>query len=146
MPLKINIAMSRKKGEPNFGSRGATVGLELEEDASLVNQPQQLHERLATLFELVKEAVDRQLEGPLPSCRQRTDEDASCKAAMRSATPGQIRAIHAIGNSQQLDLAAELRRRFDVNRPDDLSVEQASQLIDALKQPSNGMALHGPSL
>jgi hypothetical protein len=76
MPLKINIAMSRKKGEPNFGSRGATVGLELEEDASLVNQPQQLHERLAKLFELAKEAVDRQLEGPLSWCRQRTDGDA----------------------------------------------------------------------
>ena len=140
MPLKINIAMSRKRGEPNYGSRGATVGLELEEDASLVNQPQHLHERLAQLFGLAREAVDRQLEGPLPWRRHRTAEDTSRTAALRSATPGQIRAIHAIGNSQQLDLVAELQRRFDVERPDDLTVEQASRLIDAIKQPSNGMA------
>jgi hypothetical protein len=47
MPLKISINMSRKKGEPNYGSRGATVGLEMEENSSLVNQPQQLQEQLA---------------------------------------------------------------------------------------------------
>ena len=143
MPLKINIAMSRKRGEPNYGSRGATVGLEMEEDASLVNQPQLLHERLAKLFGLAREAVDRQLESAVPGCRQRPEGDPTRSAALRSATPGQIRAIHAIGNSQQLDLVAELQRRFDVERPDDLTVEQASRLIDAIKQPSNGMAHHG---
>ena len=32
MPLKLSIASSRKVGEPNYGSRGATVGLEMEVD------------------------------------------------------------------------------------------------------------------
>jgi hypothetical protein len=121
MPLKINIAMSRKRGEPNFGSRGATIGLEMEEDASLVDQPQLLQERLAKLFELAKEAVDRQLAGPMPWSTRRNNGDSTHKAAVRSATPAQIRPIHAIGNSQQLDLVAELKRRFGVDQPDDLT-------------------------
>jgi hypothetical protein len=140
MPLKIQIAMSRKRGEPNYGSRGATVGLEMEEDASLVMQPQKLHERRNKLFGLAKEAVDRQLEGALPGCRKRPEADARQIAAVRSATPAQIRAIHAIVNSRQLELVTELQRWFDVERPDGLTVEQASQFIDALKQSSNGLA------
>jgi hypothetical protein len=143
MPLKINIAMSRKMGEPNYGSRGATVGLEMEEDSGLVNQPQQLHERIARLFRLAQEAVDRQLDGPAPAGCQRADGAASREPAVRFATPAQVRAVHAIVNSRQLDLVAELRGRFGVERPDDLTVVEASQLIDAIKQPSNGMARHG---
>lgn len=143
MPLKISIAMSRKKGERNYGSRGATVGLEVEEDANLVNQPQLLQERLAKLFELAKEAVDRQLEGALASCSPRAEEGVTRNGPLRRATSAQIRAIYAIGNHHQLDLAAELQSRFDVSRPDELNVEQASQLIDAIKQLSNGMAHDG---
>ncbi|MGZ0174755.1 MAG: hypothetical protein ACKVHE_35095 [Planctomycetales bacterium] len=30
MPMKLNVGLSRKIGEPNFGSRGASVNLELE--------------------------------------------------------------------------------------------------------------------
>jgi hypothetical protein len=43
-------------------------------------------------------------------------------------------------NSQQLDPIAELQRRFGVARPEDLTVVQASQLIDAIRQRSNGIA------
>jgi hypothetical protein len=143
MPLKISISMSRKKGERNYGSRGATVGLEMEEDASLVNQPQLLQERLAKLFELAKEAVDRQLEGPRAGCSQCAEGGLTRNGPLRRATPAQIRAIYAIGNRHQLDLAAELQSRFDVDQPDELIVEQASQLIDAIKQLSNGMAPDG---
>lgn len=116
MPLKINIAMSRKVGESNYGSRGATVGLEIEEDVSLVNQPQQLHQRLTKLFDLAKEAVDHQLDGPLSLNRRRLEADTIHNAAARTATPAQVRAIYAIMNSQQLDPVAELQRRFGVER------------------------------
>lgn len=42
MPLKLNIALSRKIGDRNYGSRGATVGLEMEVDSSLLDQPRAL--------------------------------------------------------------------------------------------------------
>jgi hypothetical protein len=49
------------------------------------------------------------------------------------ATPGQLRAILAIAREQQADLSGLLRQEFDVDRPEDLTLKQASRLIDLLK-------------
>ena len=92
MPLKLSIASSRKVGEPNYGSRGATVGLEMEVDSSLVDNPRQLHERVRTLFRLAKQSVDVELRSPPLACKQLDDSEPIC----RSATDRQIRAIQAI--------------------------------------------------
>ncbi|MBR9804684.1 hypothetical protein GYB59_24640 [bacterium] len=56
----------------------------------------------------------------------------------RLATASQVRAIHAIANQQRLNLPDELNRRFGVSRPDDLTLSQASELIDAIKPQTNG--------
>jgi hypothetical protein len=135
MPLKLNIAISRKVGEPNYGSRGATVGLEMEVDSSLVDQPKQLHERTARLFRLAKQSIDREL-----GCRSELPNTAGSQSRDRSATVNQIRAMHAITNLQNLNLADELRERFQVERPEQLTLEQASQMIDAIKLSPNGSA------
>jgi hypothetical protein len=128
MPLKLNIATSRKIGVPNYGSRGATVGLEIEVDSNLVEHPQQLHERIARLFRLARESVDRELNG------QAANQNGSAgQPADRPATTAQIRALHAIASRQNLDLVEELRKRFGLYRADGLTLEQASQLIDAIK-------------
>ena len=124
MPLKLNIAMSRKMGEPNYGSRGATVGLEMEVDSALVDQPRQLHERIARLFRLAKQAVQREL-------------GSHADPLSRSATINQVRAIHAIANRLSLNLDEELHCRFGVGRPQDLTLNEASQLIDAIKPSLN---------
>src|SRR5688572_26030142 len=108
MPLKLNIAMSRKIGEPNYGSRGATVGLEMEVDSSLADQPRQFHERVARLFRLAKQSVDRELG---------TTDLADLEPTVRPATPAHVRTLHAIANRQQLDLTAEIQSRFGVERP-----------------------------
>jgi hypothetical protein len=44
-----------------------------------------------------------------------------------------VKAIFAIARSQRLDLAALLQERFQVSRPDALTIQEASQLIDHLK-------------
>jgi hypothetical protein len=136
MPLKLNIASSRKIGEPNYGSRGATVGLEMEVDSSLVDNPRQLHERIRRLFRLAKQSVDLELGGPLLA-RQQLDEP---EPIIRPATDRQIRAIQAIAGRRNLDLTDELRGRFGIERPEDLSLNEASQLIDAIKPSTNGAA------
>ena len=62
MPMKLNVGLSRKVGEPNYGSRGATVNLELEIDSTLVAEPERLQERIRDLFGLAKASIDEELQ------------------------------------------------------------------------------------
>jgi hypothetical protein len=50
----------------------------------------------------------------------------------KPATDNQIRAIRSIANRQHADLDG-LLRELGVDRPEDLSLKQASELIDTLK-------------
>jgi hypothetical protein len=141
MPLKLNIAISRKVGAPNFGSRGATVGLETEVDSSLIDQPAELHERIAALFRLAAESVHQELDVQVTEESRATTTngaDREQEAPVRPATANQIRALHAIANRQNLDLTAEIHDRYGVFRAADLSLDQASRLIDAIKSSANG--------
>jgi hypothetical protein len=133
MPLKLSIASSRKIGEPNYGSRGAIVGLEMEVDSSLVDNPRQLHERIRRLFRLAKQSVDVEL-----GCNDRADRLLGDKAAKtRPATERQRRAIQAIAAQRNLDLKEVLPGRFGVERLADLTLAQASQLIDGINAMEN---------
>jgi hypothetical protein len=139
MPLKLSVSLSRKVGEANYGSRGATVGLEMEAEIGLVHQPEQLGEQVAHLFRLARESVEREL-AQLPAAAGNVavpnGRPSGQNRLGRSATPPQVRAIQAIAGQLQLDLGAELRNRFGVNYPEALSLVEASQLIDALKASS----------
>ena len=61
--LKVNACFSQKVGQLDFGSRGATVSVEVELESDLINQPDRLHERVRHLFRLAKESVDEELKG-----------------------------------------------------------------------------------
>ena len=50
------------------------------------------------------------------------------------ATKSQIRAIHAIARRQQVDPQSLVQDRFQRNRLEDLSIREASTLIDELKR------------
>lgn len=136
MPLKLNISLSRKVGEANYGSRGATVGLEMEAEASLAHQPDQLYDQIAHFFSLARESVDRELAKPttpLTHVVMGNGSAARLAREARGATANQLRAIHAIATERELDLMSELHRRYGVEEPAELSIVQASELIDALK-------------
>jgi hypothetical protein len=51
----------------------------------------------------------------------------------KAATASQVKAILVIAHKQDTDLVGLLRQEFDVERPQDLTLRQASQLIDLLK-------------
>jgi len=132
MPLTLTISLSRKVGEANYGSRGATVGLELETEASLVQRPAEFQQWAARLFRLARESVDRELARP----RQAANNGAAANGrasinsrATRPATANQLRALQAIAAERELDLPAELQDRFGVSRAEELSLSQASALI-----------------
>ena len=52
MSVKLNIGLSRKVGEASFGSRGAIINLEVELDNGLLNDPDQLRDRVQDLYGL----------------------------------------------------------------------------------------------
>ena len=155
--LKLNVGLSRKVGEPNYGSRGASVNLELEIESTLASEPDLLKERIRALFGLARSAVDEELQrqggvmtdngqqGSVPTAtasahsqrtHARTSRDGERPTSRRVATASQVRAIHAIANRHHVDLASQLRDRFGVERPEELSLGDASELIDSLKAGS----------
>ena len=135
--LKVNVGLSRKVGESNYGSRGATVNLEIELDGSLAAQPDQLHDRIRQLFRLAKSSIDEELNGHSPS-NGASDQNGNSTQNERPATASQVRAIATISNRQKTDLVGLLRGRYHVERTEDLSLKQASDLIDHLKGSANG--------
>jgi hypothetical protein len=64
MPLKLNIGLSRKVGQPNFGSRQASIGLEVELDASILTEPELLQERVGMLYSFAERAIETELSQP----------------------------------------------------------------------------------
>jgi hypothetical protein len=61
MAVKLNIGLSRKVGQPNFGSRQASIGLEVELDAALLAAPEALQEKVQLLYRFADTAVESEL-------------------------------------------------------------------------------------
>ncbi len=61
MPLKTNVGVSRKVSDNQYGSRGASVNLEVELDSTLINDPERFHERIRQVFRLAQQAIDEEL-------------------------------------------------------------------------------------
>ena len=59
-------------------------------------------------------------------------------SGVASATQSQVRAIFAIARRNRVDPSQVVRERFQVTRPEDLSIREASSLIDELKQAASG--------
>jgi hypothetical protein len=51
----------------------------------------------------------------------------------KPATASQVSAIRSIARQREVDLVAILRSEFDVETPEDLTLRQASAVIDRLK-------------
>ena len=136
MPLKISIGLARKVGVANYGSRGATVGLEMEADASLAQRPEEFYRQIEQLFRLARESVDRELARPAAAAANGARQNGAAATQprrLRAATPNQLRALRAIAADQGLDLAEEVRRRYAISQLEELSLVEASELIAALR-------------
>ena len=169
MPMKLNVGLSRKVGEPNYGARGASVNLELELDNSLVEQPERLRDRIRQLYQLAKASVDEELHGtaqqPAANNNHGGDHNNGHGGGLdqyrvtnhgtgngnghrqpanghgpRQATSSQVKVIHAIAGLNRIDVGRLVQDRFSVQRPDDLSISDASTLIDELKSAQTGVS------
>ena len=143
--IKLNCGVSRKVGEPNYGSRGASVNVELELESSAAQDAELLHEKIRRLFALAKASVDEELSltakpgtaAAPPPAPAASDQGAPNPGAngngVRRATDSQLRAIWAICKRRGLDQDQEAARMFQ-RPPSQLSLPEASQLIDHLKR------------
>src|SRR2546421_4538850 len=105
MPLKLNVGLSRKVGQANYGSRGAVVNVELELEASLVDRPQELHGRIRQLFALARGAVDEELRPEAPQASATPSANGNGHPdAPPPATAPQQRALAAISRQERVVL------------------------------------------
>jgi hypothetical protein len=158
MPLKLTVGLAKKVGRPNYGSFGASCGVEIELAADAIRgDPDALLGGARAAFAACRRAVDEELarlQGPPPddageagaagpgpdrsthSIHNEPGPAASPRdgiATTRPATPGQVRTIVAIARRRRVGLAGLLRAEFGVAGPEDLSLPQASRLIDGLR-------------
>jgi hypothetical protein len=160
MPMKLNVGVSRKMGLPDYGSVGASCNLEMELDSGLLDRDLDgFHARIRGAYVAAHQAVHDELARLQATCEVKTassppaatvnkpangDHRANGNGTpariqsdrphtRKAATASQVKAILVIAHKQDTDLVGLLRQEFDVERPQDLSLRQASQLIDLLK-------------
>ncbi len=144
--LKLNTGFSRKIGEANYGSRGASVNVEVELETGLVSDPDALMGRIRSLFALARQSVDDELNADAPSQPEKSTEKRSTNGQSsrgRAATISQIRAIRAICKNQKRNAEQLANQRFSVADLDELTLQEASSLIDELKSTSSNGANGG---
>jgi hypothetical protein len=159
MSTKINVGLSRKIGQPNFGSLGASCHIDLEIDPqTAIRDPEAIQRQIMTAFTICKQSIDAELaksehadtnatvngfhpaEQPSAPRRQTYQRPASDQSVAtpprqpRPATAAQIKALHTIASRAGLTLASELQHQCGVTNPQQLTIQQASRMIDHLKQ------------
>jgi hypothetical protein len=127
MPLTINVGLSRKASR-NFQSRGTSINVSAELDQSLLAKPQQLQREIQSLYRQAELALQSQTDAMAPVARR--------------ITPSQKRALHAIADRLGITIEHEIAALFRCTI-DELSIVQASHLIDALKVRQRGIESNG---
>jgi len=152
MPLKLALSVSRKIGQPDFGSLGAICGVELELDASILERDlDTFQKRARDAYNACAQAVNDELarqQAPIDKphtngrapVQSRLRANLSSSRSDRPATPSQVRALKAIAIRHGVDLFGLLRTCYSVETPEQLSLAEASHLIDELQGVAEGTA------
>ncbi len=138
MPLSINVGLSRKASK-DYQSTGVSINVTAELDQALLAKPDQLQKQIGYLYSQAHQALDGQMNQPAGSENASSGRSAPKSAAVNgngrgsaAMTASQRRAILAIAKRWDFNVDYECRERF-ATAFDDLSIRQASELIDHLK-------------
>ena len=153
MPVKVNVGLSKKIGQPDYGSLGASCNVEFELDGSYDNgSTTRFQDAVRRAYVACREAVETEIrtQSGQPSTGDTSQHSSTTsgygdRTPERGATSSQVRAIHAISGRHGVDLQSLLTSRFQVAKPDDLSIRQASSLIDELKNGTGDRYGNGAS-
>ena len=155
MAVKLTVGLQKKIGLPDYGSLGASCSVEIEIDPS-VFESKGFQDRVSVAFNQCRMAVDEQLASAKktsqvidavstqvakapptvqePAERQSQGPQATAKDKPAPATQSQLRAIFGIARRLTLDPQQLVAEHFNLHTVDQLSIRQASQLIDQLKR------------
>ena len=153
MPLTLNVAISKKQGLPDYGSIGATCGLNVEVDGSLLdNDLDGLQRRIQMAYTACSQAVNDELvrlqgNGEPAAANGHVRSNGNGHAATSSNGNGHRASEKQLGYARQL--AGQIRglgvRRVETicqtmfGKPlADLTTLDASGLIDVLKEVKAG--------
>ena len=151
MPLTLSVGLSRKVGQPNYGSLGASCGVQVELDPNLLrDDPEALQERVHDAFLACRKAVDEELArgrhaalapgGPLPigrpcalhRSRRRRRSGPTRRWRRRPQAPGHP----CIGRPVRSRPRRPGRRAASTaDGPEPLSAVEAARLIEDLQSP-----------
>ena len=155
MPLRLNVGVSKKLGLPAYSSIGASCHLEVELENGILRDPAGFRDQVQGAFAAAQRAVDDELARlqvpadavesqappaihgqsrglPTPNGKSANRIEVHPTRVGKPATPSQVRAILSIARRQHADLDG-LLCDLGVTRPEELSLAEASKLIDQLK-------------
>jgi hypothetical protein len=143
MPLSINVGLSRKASK-DYQSIGVSINVTAELDQALLARPDQLQKQIGDLYAQAHYALEGQMNrladsgGPATRPAPKNNGANGDGRSTAPMTASQRRAILAIAKRWEINVDYECRERF-ATEFDDLSIHQASDLIDHLKnsQPAS---------
>jgi len=144
--IKLNVGACRKVSDNHYGSKGGNVNIEVEVDSSLVGDSAKLQAHIRHLFELARRSLTEELQANNePACVDETHHhrdsatlngngagNAVTVTPVRYATEKQIICIQGLARKHGVPVP-ELLKQAGVRVFNDLSVRQASQMIESLK-------------
>ena len=117
MPLTLNVGLSKKIGQPDYGSLGANCNVAVELDASLLSTDlEKFHTHVRNAFNACRQAVHNELSGQHGVSSNGTNGNGRPprRDNTRRATASQCRALNSIADRQRIDLVSLLKQRFNI--------------------------------
>jgi len=142
--MRLNVGLSKKVSDNQFGSKGGNIWLEVEIDASLLGDSSKLQEQIHQLFCLVRKALDEELGIQSNSAQEANEPRKQCSFANNGLIKPNSNVPPRLASEKQLSLIQGLIRRGKipfqpllderkVGSFNELTVSQASWLIGELK-------------
>jgi len=146
MAAKLSVGLQKKLGLPGYSSIGASCHVEFEVETSLMESNLEgFHKKVHSAYSACQQAVNEQLARYQSTSTNLSDQSRSqlnsqtdpnphqVRQESSRATRNQLRSIFAIARNQGLDPLQLVRKRFNLDQPEDLTIREASSLIDELK-------------
>ena len=135
--IRLNVGLSRKVGQANFGSKGGSVNLEIEL-ADLDNN--KLRESIHKLFSLAKQSLEDELGTEGQEAQDKPVVQVSVQpsgqtlqeavaAQGKLVTGKQLSFLQTLARTQRRDLQKECLQEYETY-PERLTSKQASTLIE----------------